>query len=116
MKKYLISSKRETTLGTGTLYSSHRYPFILTKKGLLPALTLEGKIILKDEKTVQFAPNGNGAIYQSMLDYGVIEHLDSEGIEYVHFCGIDNILVKLGEPSIFGIMAKKGLNALSKYS
>ena len=75
-RKFQISSKRETTLVTKILYSSHRYPPIFIKKGLLPALTLEGKVILKDEKTVQFAPNGNGAIYQSMLDYGVIDHLD----------------------------------------
>jgi len=71
---------------------------------------------MKDSSTIQFAPNGNGGMYPSMKTTGVLDHIQSLGIEYLHICGIDNILVKLADPLMFGTMQKHKLDGVSKFS
>ena len=45
------------------------------EQGMLPAVDLEGRIVIKDKNTVFFAPNGNGGLYLALRDKKVLTHL-----------------------------------------
>ena len=62
------------------------------KQNSLPAIDDKGKIILKSSKEVFLAPNGNGGIYTTLSDQGIIKDLINDGIKYIHILGVDNIL------------------------
>jgi UDP-N-acetylglucosamine pyrophosphorylase len=40
-----------------------------------------------------FAPNGNGGVYKSLEISGCYDSLVAKKIQYVHFVGIDNIIM-----------------------
>lgn len=51
-------------------------------QGTLPALDLEGKVIMESPSRLFMAPNGNGGIYQALHDQGVINTLRQNKVEY----------------------------------
>jgi UDP-N-acetylglucosamine pyrophosphorylase len=47
-----------------------------------------------------FAPNGNGGVYRSLQISGCFDSLVSKKIQYIHFVGIDNIIMVPGGMNI----------------
>lgn len=84
-------------------------------QGGLPALDYEGRIILEAEGRISLAPGGNGAIYYEMKHHGVIEDLKKRQVKYLHIGGIDNILLKVADPTCVGYLIKGGLEIVSKF-
>ena len=68
------------------------------KQAMLPALDFEGKIIMSEKHKICMAPNGNGGVYEGLLQSGGLEWLENKGVKYLHICGIDNVLVKICDP------------------
>ena len=68
----------------------------------LPILDVDGKILLKNKYSILFGPNGNGDVFESMKKNNIIKKLKDDGIEYVLFSTVDNILVKLVDFSFIG--------------
>jgi UDP-N-acetylglucosamine/UDP-N-acetylgalactosamine diphosphorylase len=71
-------------------------------QAMLPALEFNGKIILSEKGKISMSPNGNGGVYEGMLNSGAIDWLDSKGVKFLHICGIDNVLVKICDPVFIG--------------
>ena len=80
----------------------------MARTGTLPALTKDGKIILKGPGEVSEAPDGNGGIYaalaQKQLPSGisVLEDLAAHQIKYIHAYCVDNCLVRVADPTFIG--------------
>ncbi|PJF16804.1 UDP-N-acetylglucosamine diphosphorylase [Paramicrosporidium saccamoebae] len=84
------------------------------KQGELPALTEEGKIILKDKESLALSPNGNGGIYAALKEEGVLAELKTAGVEFVHMYCVDNALVRIGDPTFIGACIEKGTDCAAK--
>lgn len=84
------------------------------KQGVLPILSLHGKILLKEKSEVYFGPDGNGGVFHSLKRTGVLEDMTNRGIEWVFFTGIDNALVKMADPIFVGHAIDSGTSAASK--
>ena len=82
----------------------------------LPVTDLEGHILLKSEDQILFAPNGNGAVYQSMVSSCLFERLDKWGVEFIHLTSVDNILNKWADPKLVGLCARETSDIVSKYT
>ncbi|KAN0063024.1 UDP-N-acetylglucosamine pyrophosphorylase [Thecaphora frezii] len=91
---------------------------VFFEQGTLPCLSLEGKILLENEYTVATAPDGNGGLYRALRTPHtagkpdtVISDLERRGIEYLHAYGVDNCLVKVGDPVFLGVNLEQGVEA-----
>ena len=45
---------------------------------------------------------------------GLLEDMNRRGIEYIHFYGVDNCLVRVGDPTFVGFAAERGAVAAAK--
>ena len=79
-----------------------------------PLVNKEGKLLIGEDKTIEFASNGNGEIYRSMKRTGVIDNMKSKKLEWVIITGIDNILVKVIDPLFLGITIDQNNEISSK--
>ena len=71
-------------------------------QAMLPALEFDGKIILSEKDKISMSPNGNGGVYEGLLNSGALSWLETRGVKYLHICGIDNVLVKICDPVFLG--------------
>jgi len=75
------------------------------KQGVNPCVTFEGKIIMETKSRAASAPNGNGGLHAAVRTSGALEDMKRRGVDYVHCYGVDNVLVKLADPSYIGYSA-----------
>ena len=77
------------------------------KQGMLPCFTNEGKIIMETPSKVAMAPDGNGGIYPSLKNSGMLEDMSKRGIKYLHVFSIDNALTRPADPVFMGYCISK---------
>jgi len=80
----------------------------------LPCLTFEGKLILKTPGSLAKAPDGNGGLYTALRSAKVVDDMEQNGVKHVFVYCVDNILVKIADPSFIGYCAMKDLDASNK--
>lgn len=74
--------------------------------------------MLDSPSRVATAPDGNGGIYNALrvpleekTSVSVVSALESRGVKYLHCYGVDNCLVKVGDPIFLGVNISKGVEA-----
>lgn len=77
------------------------------QQGMLPCMTNDGKIILESADRVAMAPDGNGGIYPSLKNSGMIDDMATRGTKYIHVFSIDNALTKIADPVFIGHCVSK---------
>lgn len=93
-------------------YNKHKVLFF--KQGQKPILDIKGKLVLENEYTIKQASNGNGDVFKSLQQSGILEKLKQNKIKYISFSGIDNILANPMDSSFIGIMENKKYQIGSK--
>lgn len=87
--------------------------FVFFSQATLPAVDLEGKIIMKSPYELQLSPNGNGALFESINTNRTVKaHIQKA--DYVQVIGVDNVLNKIMDPLQVGFTATKNLDATLK--
>lgn len=119
---WYIMTSGPTRKNTEAFFAQHKYfgleqqNIIFFEQGTLPCLSLDGKIILESPSKVATAPDGNGGLYRALrTPYNkgepetVISDLEKRGIKYLHTYGVDNCLVKVGDPVFLGVCLQQGV-------
>lgn len=88
---------------------------IFFAQGGIPAVSYNGKIIIESEANLSLAPGGNGAIYTEMKQKGILKHMHDHGVKYVFLGPVDNILLKLGDPTSLGYLIKNNFDIVSHF-
>ena len=77
-------------------------------QGELPLITPEGKLLVDEEDKIRVASNGNGSIFESMKQKGILEDMREKKIEWVYIGSIDNVLLKMVDVLLIGIAIDEG--------
>jgi len=83
-------------------------------QGVLPAVSPDGKLVLKDSAHLYASPNGHGGSLKAIYDSGVLATLIASGCEELFYCQVDNPLVKIADPVFLGYHAMAKANASTK--
>lgn len=119
--RWYIMTSQATHEATVVFFQRHDY-FGLTpesvrffSQGVLPALSLDGKILMSSPpSTMVLAPNGNGGVYEALIDSGVLDEMERAHIEHVHLYCVDNCLVRPADPEFIGACVQVGTDCSSK--
>lgn len=93
-------------------YPSDRILFF--RQGNLPALDQNAEVLLSSQTKLSALPDGNGGVFRALKEQGILKNLISEGIDYIQFSGVDNVLLKTLDPYFLGFMSKTGAKIASK--
>ena len=80
----------------------------------LPALDGEGKILMDLKHRIALSPNGNGGLFDALLHSQSIADMQRRGVESVHVYGVDNVLVKVADPTLIGFARHHGADCVNK--
>ena len=76
------------------------------KQGKLPMLDTNGKVLLDETGMIKQAADGHGGIFEAMRKNAVIYNMKEQGIEWVFIGGVDNVLAKMVDPVLTGLVIK----------
>ena len=86
----------------------------LFKQGKAPLISTEGKLLIGENKLIREASDGNGSIYKSLKNDGILEDMKKNNVEWVFVGGVDNILLKIVDPLLVGLTISQNNKIASK--
>ena len=75
---------------------------IFFRQGMLPALTPDGLLVLEEKGGLLMSPNGHGGTMAALCDEGVLDELESRGVEEISYFQVDNPLIRQVDPVFIG--------------
>lgn len=84
------------------------------EQGKLPMCDENGKILLNEKGIIKEASDGHGGIFQSMRVGNITSDMKEKGVEWAFIGPVDNVLVKMVDPVLLGIMIDKKVQAGGK--
>lgn len=104
----LIMTSHENHQDTLNFFNSHdyfgldRHTVHFFQQSMLPSITPEGRLILKDETHLFMNPDGHGGSLKALHNSGLLKYLTEKGISELFYCQVDNPLVKIADPAFIG--------------
>ncbi|KAK4242681.1 hypothetical protein C8A03DRAFT_11104 [Achaetomium macrosporum] len=87
---------------------------VIFEQGVLPCISNDGKILLESKSRVAVAPDGNGGLYNALVESKVLDDMKRRGIEHIHAYCVDNCLVKVADPVFIGFSASLDVDIATK--
>ena len=72
-------------------------------QGTMPAVNLNGKILLGEKDSLALAPNGHGGTLLALLTSGALEDMKANNIKHISYFQVDNPLVSVVSPLFIGL-------------
>ena len=76
-------------------------------QGNMPLLNEEGKLVIDKDGSIKYASNGNGAVFRSMRDKGILEDMRQKGIEWVFIGAVDNAILNMVDETLLGLTIRE---------
>lgn len=71
-------------------------------QGLVPAVDLEGKILLSGKDTIAMTPDGHGGALRALVRSGAVDTMRAAGIDILTYFQVDNPIVQCVDPAFVG--------------
>ena len=88
--------KKENYFG----YPPEKIKFFM--QDMLPAVDYKGKLILDKKDHIFENPNGHGGSIKALWDSGAVTEMEENGIKYIFYFQVDNVLVNICDPFYLG--------------
>lgn len=117
---FLVMTSPATDAPTRTFFNEHKFFGLPSEQirffmqGTVPSLTMDGKALLKDQKSLLENPDGHGGFLQAINVSGEVEKLLSSGKEYLVFNQVDNVLSLFDDPLLVGLADEKKADIVVK--
>jgi UDP-N-acetylglucosamine/UDP-N-acetylgalactosamine diphosphorylase len=72
------------------------------RQGRMPAVDLEGRILLEDRGSIALSPDGHGGSLRALCRSGAIGEMEKRGVEVISYFQVDNPLVQAIDPVFIG--------------
>ena len=105
---------------TKTFFKNHNYfdypkeKIRFFKQGNLPLISEEGKLLIDENFHIKYAADGNGCIYKSMKENGILEEMKQNNIKWIFIGSVDNALLNMVDPILLGLTISDGNKIGSK--
>ena len=84
------------------------------RQGRMPAVSLDGKILLETTSSIALSPDGHGGSLRALDRSGALDLMEREGIDTLSYFQVDNPLVRCIDPAFIGWHLLKGSEMSSK--
>ena len=117
---WYIMTSRENNEQTENFFKENNYfgydknAITFFKQGELPMCSEEGKLLIDESGIIKEASDGHGGIFESMRKNGIISDMKNKGIEWAFIGPVDNVLVKMVDPTLLGLAIQKNVLAAGK--
>ncbi len=71
-------------------------------QGLVPAVDLEGKILLSRQDSIAMTPDGHGGALRALVRSGAVDTMKANGVDIVSYFQVDNPIVQCVDPAFIG--------------
>lgn len=105
---WCIMTSEENHRDTVTFFEAHRHFGLdpssvhFFTQGMLPAVTPDGALVLKDRASLFRSPDGHGGTLRALRRSGLLDTLASNGVEHLSYFQVDNPLVDVIDPVFLG--------------
>ena len=72
-------------------------------QGTMPAISKDGKVLLKSKDSLALAPDGHGGTLQALRSSGSLDDMKAHGVEQISYFQVDNPLVSVVNPLFLGL-------------
>jgi len=87
--------------------------FFFTQR-MLPAMDLQGRILLSDADSLFLAPNGHGGTLEALAHSGALAHARSHGVEFLSYFQVDSPVARPADPLFLGLHDQASAQMSSK--
>ncbi|GJN36745.1 hypothetical protein PR202_gb25639 [Eleusine coracana subsp. coracana] len=118
--QWYIMTSPFTDEATRKFFETHRYfglePNQVTffQQGTLPCVSPDGRFIMETPYKVARAPDGNGGVYAALKSKRLLDDMAARGVKYADCYGVDNVLVRVADPTFLGYFIDRGVSAAAK--
>ena len=84
------------------------------QQGTMPAVGLDGRILLAARGRIATSPNGHGGTLEALRDTGALADMRRRGVHVVSYFQVDNVLVPPVDPVFIGYHVQTGSEFSSK--
>jgi UDP-N-acetylglucosamine/UDP-N-acetylgalactosamine diphosphorylase len=115
-----IMTSEQTDTATKEYLTEHKFFGLLPsqvaffQQSSLPCYTEDLKILMETKGSIATAPGGNGGVWNSIAEQGVLAQLTKVGVEYAQIITVDNILAKAADPVFFGYAVEEKADVVAK--
>ena len=116
---YIMTSK-ENYEETKNFLNKHHYfgypqKFVtLFIQGDLPLVDTEGKLLIGKDKKIKEASNGNGGVFYSLRESGILADMKNRNVKWIFIGSVDNAILKMADTSLLGLAIKQNVEIASK--
>jgi UDP-N-acetylglucosamine/UDP-N-acetylgalactosamine diphosphorylase len=87
---------------------------VFFQQGSLPAVDLQGKILLAARDRLATSANGHGGTLGALRDSGALDDMRQRGIRAISYFQVDNVLIRIVDPVFLGFHIARGSDFSSK--
>jgi UDP-N-acetylglucosamine/UDP-N-acetylgalactosamine diphosphorylase len=69
---------------------------------------------MESKYQIALSPNGNGGIFDALEQHGILADMKQRGLKHCHIYGVDNVLVKVADPTFIGFASDKNIQCVNK--
>jgi len=106
---WYIMTSPANDVPTRTFLRQHKYyglpeeDVFFFEQGTMPALSLDGKVLLAKTNRLALSPDGHGGSLKALRASGALEDMARRGIELISYFQVDNPLLRCIDPLFLGL-------------